>query len=261
MDKDCISKEQDSSSDSHYALKDRIISFVWQHLILIVSLFVMTFGVALCVRSNFGSSVISAIPLAMTLAGDNAQAPQLSIGEYTYLMNAVLVAIQIIVLRRRFEAVQLFQLVIGFFFGFLLDVNMWLTQSVVCTGLWSKIVIQFVGCLVLGIGISVEIRCGSVTMPGEGVPAALSKATGVAFAKAKICVDICLVVGAIALCYVFFGHWLWNVVGPGTLFAMFFVGMVVRFCDSRMGPVDRILNYTPALPRFLYGLARYIYRR
>ena len=113
MDKDCISKEQDSSSDSHYALKDRIISFVWQHLILIVSLFVMTFGVALCVRSNFGSSVISAIPLAMTLAGDNAQAPQLSIGEYTYLMNAVLVAIQIIVLRRRFEAVQLFQLVIG----------------------------------------------------------------------------------------------------------------------------------------------------
>lgn len=138
---------------------------------LIASLFVMTLGVALCVRSNFGSSVISAIPLAMTLVGDSAQAPRLSIGEYTYLMNVVLVAIQILVLRRRFELVQLFQLLIGFFFGFLLDVNMWLTQSVVCDALWSKILIQFAGCLVLGVGISVEIRCGSVTMPGEGVPA------------------------------------------------------------------------------------------
>lgn len=144
---------------------------------LIVSLFVMTLGVALCVRSNFGSSVISAIPLAMTLAGDSAQAPRLSIGEYTYLMNVVLVAIQILVLRRRFELVQLFQLLIGFFFGFLLDVNMWLTQSIVCDTLWSKILIQFAGCLVLGVGISVEIRCGSVTMPGEGVPALRASST------------------------------------------------------------------------------------
>lgn len=261
MSKDIISKGTDSSCDSQSALKDRVISFIWQHLMLIVSLFVMTFGVALCVRSNFGSSVISAIPLAMTLAGDSAQAPRLSIGEYTYLMNVVLVAIQILVLRRRFEAVQLFQLLIGFFFGFLLDVNMWLTQSVVCDTLWSKILTQLAGCLVLGVGISVEIRCGSVTMPGEGVPAAISKATGVAFAKAKIIVDICLVAGAVALCYAFFGRWLWNVVGPGTLFAMVFVGMVVRFCDSRMGWVDRILDYTPALPRSLYGLARYIYHR
>ena len=115
MSKDIISKGTDSSCDSQSALKDRAISFIWQHLMLIVSLFVMTLGVALCIRSNFGSSVISAIPLAMTLAGDSAQAPRLSIGEYTYLMNVVLVAIQILVLRRRFEAVQLFQLLIGFF--------------------------------------------------------------------------------------------------------------------------------------------------
>lgn len=48
---------------------------------------------------------------------------------------------------------------------------MWLKQSVVCDALWTKIVTQLAGCLVLGVGISVEIRCGSATMPGEGVPA------------------------------------------------------------------------------------------
>lgn len=257
MEKGYISKD----GQIKVALKDRIISFVWQHLLLLLSLFVMTFGVALCVRSAFGSSVISAIPLAMTLAGETGQTPALSIGEYTYIMNVVLVVLQVLVLRRRFEPVQLFQLLIGFAFGALLDVNMWLTQSLVCTELWAKGLTQLVGCLVLGVGITFEIRCGSVTMPGEGLPAAISRVSGMAFAKAKICVDISLVVGAVALSYLFFGRWLWNVIGPGTLFAMVFVGAVVRFCSGRMCWFDSLLGYSPALPRFLYGLARYIYHK
>lgn len=38
--------------------KEKIVSLLWQHLLLLVSLFIMTLGVALCVRSNLGSSVI-----------------------------------------------------------------------------------------------------------------------------------------------------------------------------------------------------------
>lgn len=60
-----------NSSIANVRLKDRITSFVWQHLLLLVSLYVMTFGVALCVRSGVGSSVISTIPFVMTLAGES----------------------------------------------------------------------------------------------------------------------------------------------------------------------------------------------
>lgn len=67
--------------------KERIVSFLWQHLLLICSLFIMTLGVAVCVRSNFGSSVISSIPLAMTLAGTEGKAPGLTIGDYTNIMK------------------------------------------------------------------------------------------------------------------------------------------------------------------------------
>ena len=31
-------------------LKNKVISFLWQHVLLIVSLFIMTLGVAVCVR-------------------------------------------------------------------------------------------------------------------------------------------------------------------------------------------------------------------
>lgn len=43
----------------------------------------MTFGVALCVRSDLSSSVISTIPFVITIAGSDGKAPDLMIGEDT----------------------------------------------------------------------------------------------------------------------------------------------------------------------------------
>lgn len=241
--------------------KEKVVSFLWQHLLLIASLFVMTAGVAMCVRSSLGSSVISTIPFVFTLAGDASLVPDLTIGQYTYLMNVLLVGAQIVVLRRRFQCVQLFQLVIGFLFGFLLDVNMALTALLQTDSLLLRCLEQLAGCTILGFGIAFEIRCGSVTMPGEGMPVALAQVTSLPFAKAKIMVDIILVTIAVACGYAFFGHWLWNVVGIGTLFAMVYVGYVVKLTSPHIGWFDRVVCYRPGFRRYIYGLARYIYRR
>ncbi|MDE6359133.1 MAG: hypothetical protein K2L29_05990, partial [Duncaniella sp.] len=46
--------------------KEKIVSFVWQHLLLMFSLYLMTLGVALCIRSDLGSSVISSLPLSLS---------------------------------------------------------------------------------------------------------------------------------------------------------------------------------------------------
>ena len=186
-------------------MKEKIVSFCWQHLLLLLSLFVMTIGVAVCLRSMLGSSVISVLPYVFASAGGHALVPALTIGQYTYIMNFVLVLGQILVLRRRFEWVQLFQLVIGFLFGMLIDVNMRLTSWLMPVGLWQQALAQAVGCTLLGIGIALEVRCGSVTMPGEGFPVAVSRTTGIDFPKVKIAVDILLVGLGIAACYLFFG--------------------------------------------------------
>ena len=242
--------------------KDRIISFLWQHVLLLVSLYVMTLGVAVCVRSMLGSSVISTLPYVFETAGKRGLGvPAFTIGQYTYIMNGILVLGQIAVLRRRFEAVQLFQLLVGFVFGSLIDVNMLLTQWLAPVSLWSKVVAQVAGCTVLGAGIALEVRCGSVTMPGEGFPVAISAVTGVAFHKVKICVDTMLVVLAVVFSYVFFGAWQWYIVGIGTLFAMVYVGVVVRLAGRRLGWFDRLLAYRPGFRRYVYGLARLLYGR
>ena len=233
----------------------RVKAFIWQHLLLLASLFVMTLGVVLCLKSALGSSTISSIPYVMTLAGDIGKVPALSVGNYTILMNFLFVGLQVIVLRRRFEPVQLFQLAVGFLFGWFIDLNMWILSWLDCTALTSQAFCQLLGCTVLGLGIAFEVKCGSVTMPGEGISMSLSLVTGKPFAKVKIFVDSTLVVIAVALGYLFFGKWMGQVIGVGTLFAMVYVGLVVKFVTPRIKWFDSIVA-TPGFRRYLFGIIR-----
>ncbi len=63
-------------------MKEKIVSFCWQHLLLLFSLFAMTVGVAVCVRSQLGSSVISVLPYVFETAGSQGLVPELTIGQY-----------------------------------------------------------------------------------------------------------------------------------------------------------------------------------
>lgn len=119
--------------------KEAVLSFVWQHALLLVSIYLMTLGVVLCIKSDLGSSVISSLPLSLSIAGARGLAPALTVGGYTIVMNFVLVGLQIAVLRSRFNPMQLSQLVIGFVFGWLIDINMMLTDWLECATVISRI--------------------------------------------------------------------------------------------------------------------------
>ena len=241
--------------------KEEIISFVWQHFLLLISLYVMTFGVAACVRSQLGSSVISTIPYVLASAGTLLDyIPKWTIGTYTIIMNVFFVVFQILILRRNFEWVQFFQLVIGFFFGMLIDLNMILTEWMVSDNLQINTLVQIAGCSILGLGIAMEVRCGSVTMPGEGISIAVHKVTGWPFPKSKIYIDITLVAMAILLSVLLLGAWKWEIVGIGTLFAMIYVGVTVRVFNKHLAWFDNLLDYHPGCRRYIYGLVRYIKR-
>lgn len=242
-----------------YEFKKRLISLVWQHILLVFALFFMTLGVALSIRSGLGSGVISSIPMVLSLAGEAKLAPEWTIGTYTYLMNIIFVTLQVIILRRQFKKVQLFQIIIGFLFGFLLDLNMAITSIFYYNTIFLQIITQLIGCTVLGFAVAMEIRCGSITMPGEGIQVAISRVTNRPFPQVKIKVDTCLVIIAVCIGFYYFHQWMWIVVGPGTLFAMFYVGMVVKFANKHLKWFDRLLHYQPGFRRYIYGLARYIY--
>ncbi len=49
--------------------QEKIKAFLWQHLLLLVSLDMMTAGVVLCIKSALGSSVILSLPYVFSIAG------------------------------------------------------------------------------------------------------------------------------------------------------------------------------------------------
>ncbi len=138
---------------------------------------------------------------------------------------------------------------------------MWLTSYLPYDTLVAQIAAQFAGATILGCAVALEIRCGSVTMPGEGIQVAIARVTGRPFPTVKITVDTILVILAVLSGFIFFGSWPWTVVGTGTLFAMFYVGYVVKLVNPHLGWFDRLLAYRPGFRRYIYGLARYIYPR
>mgnify|MGYP000556214682 FL=1 len=73
---------------------------------------IMTLGVAISVKSNLGVSPVSSIPYTITCVVG------LEMGKATILFHAVLVLLQILLLRRAFQAKNLLQIFAGILFGY-----------------------------------------------------------------------------------------------------------------------------------------------
>ena len=233
--------------------KDKVKFFFRQQLLLLASLYVMTFGVSLFIRSNLGSSAISVTPLVWSAAGLGGVCvggfcvPPLTVGGYTIIMNTIFVILQILILRGRYQPVQLFQLVIGAIFSVFLDVNMSLTSPLEAGSdpagvAWGLFLVAVAG-VIMGVGVACEVRCRSVMMPGEGIQVAISKVSGKEFSKVKIVVDSTLVAIGVACSVVFFGIWRWDIVGLGTIISMVYIGVMVRVLSPHLSWFDRLLNY------------------
>ena len=219
--------------------KEKVKFFFRQQLLLLAALYVMTFGVSLFIRSNLGSSAISVTPLVWSSAGlsditvGSFHVPAMTVGGYTIIMNFIFVFLQILILRRRYQPIQLFQLVIGTLFSVFLDANMALTEPLSAgpgaAGVaWGLFLVAVAG-VVMGVGVACEVRCRSVMMPGEGIQVAIAQVTGKEFSKVKIVVDTTLVCIGLASCVVFYGAWRWDIVGLGTLISMVYIGIMFAF--------------------------------
>ena len=183
-------------------------------------------GVALTTRAGLGTSPISSVPYVLTFVFP------LSFGLLTLLVNLLLVAGQVALLRREFRAVQYLQIAATGIFGLFIDLGMWLTGPLE-TGLYPLQVAELVaGCLLLAAGISLQIVADVMYIPGEGMVKAIAGKSGREFGTVKICFDISLVLTAIALSVLFLAEI--RGLREGTLFAALLVGTFTRFLLRRV---------------------------
>ncbi len=211
-----------------------MIKLPYRLVILITGLLTLSFGVALSVKANLGISPVSCIPYVFSLS------TPLTLGILTTLFNLLLILLQVALLRKAFDPIQLLQLPVVMVFGFFIDFALWAVSGLVLTSYLLRFIVCIFSCLLMGFGVFLEVKANVTYLPGEGIALAVAKTLKVEFGKAKIGSDSAMVliggVSSLLLTGNLYG------IREGTVISAFLIGFTARYLTNRFpvtaAPVD-----------------------
>ena len=196
------------------------IYIIRRYLLLLAGLAIMAFGVAFSIKASLGTSPISSVPYVVSLF-----AP-LTVGTASIIMHCVFILLQILILRKKYHPIQLMQLPVAFFFGYLTDLSVWAVQGITCNHYLQQWLVCLIGIFLVAVGVSLEVKAGVVVLAGEGVVLAICKVLPVKFGYMKVGFDVTLVAIACVLSFVFTGRL--QGVREGTVAAALLVGLIAK---------------------------------
>ena len=197
-----------------------------RYLIFLVGLFVNSLGVSLITKANLGTSPISSIPYVLSLNFP------FTLGNFTIFFSIFLIVLQLIILRKNFKLEHILQIPVSIIFGYFIDLTMILFSWVNPEAYIMKIVYLLMGCLILGVGVYMEVLADVVMLPGESFVRAIVLTWKTNFGTTKICFDVSMSVIAAVLSFVFAGRL--DGVREGTVIAALLVGFIARLIGKKL---------------------------
>jgi hypothetical protein len=132
----------------------------------------------------------------------------------------------------------LLQVPFSVLFGVFLDMNMYLTQSIVPDSYSGKLLLLGIGCAIQALGVALELKPNVVAMSAEGFVKYASRRYNRNFGKTKVTFDVSLVVIAAIVSMFFCGM----VVGvrEGTIIAAVITGFLVNFMNYSLSSLSSL---------------------
>lgn len=190
--------------------------------LFVLGLFIMAFGVAFSIKSTFGTTPISSISYALNLCTG------INIGITTFIFNAALIFLQMIILRSQFKPKRLLQFINCFVFSYFTDLTLSIVYSLnIPDNLIGNVILIFLSIILIALGISIYMPSNIAPLPGEGCVESIAIVTGWRFSSIKIAFDTSMVIISIIMCY-FFYTTPWGSVNVGTVISAFMVGFTLR---------------------------------
>ena len=209
-----------------------------RYVLFIISLFFSALGVAFTKHGELGVSPISSVANVMS-----CKFSSLSLGTWLIIWNCFLIAGQIVILRKKFQLIQLLQIPLSFLFGWFTDLGMWIVSSIPVNSYFMRIVMVLVGIVILGFGISLSVIANVIMNSGEAFVKAVSDTFNRNFGNVKIVFDVLCVVFSLVLSLIFFNF---TIVGTreGTVISALLTGVVVKLFNGKLKePVNAALSY------------------
>lgn len=231
----------------------KILKFIGKLIVYLLGLFIIALGINVSKMAALGISPVSSIPGVMdaifngTTIKIGSLTITITLGVMVIALYVLLVLAQLVVLGKKFRAINALGVVVGFVFGYMVDIVgidqkaighllYGFSQSYAPQTFVMKLVFLAASIVIIGIGVYVYLKPNLVPMPGEGLAQAISTKTGKAFGNCKTIVDTSLIIIAIVVQIIFLGGFaslnpfsdVRGVAGIGTIVSALLVGQVVK---------------------------------
>lgn len=194
----------------------------------IFGLYLITLGVAFSIKSGLGSAPVSSIPYAMNLIWT------VEIGVATFIFHAILVVIELILLRRDFKKKHFLQVFVGVLFGAFTSFSVSLMNFIPPTdNFFLALAMTALSIFFIALGLFFYVPTNIIPLSIEGVTQAVAIVTDKPFSKIKVYLDVTIVSTALILSYGFLGQL--GSVGIGTILGALLIGTTVKYIHKIHG--------------------------
>ena len=200
-----------------------------------LGLLLLAFGVAISVNSDLGVSSVNSLPYVIS------RILRIQLGTCVTVVFCSYIVLQVLILRREFQMVNLLQILFSTLFGYFVDFAKWTIGDFALPGYIGRLGMLAVSIGFIALGILLYLEAELVPMPMEGLTAAIARKLGKPFPTMKTVVD-CVVVGTgIVLCFVFLGGL--DGIREGTVITAIVTGRIIAMLRKPLSPLLRKLCF------------------
>ena len=204
--------------------------------IFAVGLMVISLSIGFITKASLGTPPISSIPYSLSLIS-----PSLTLGNFTIMYSLLLVFLQLVLLGKEADKINLgLQVIISFIFGYFIDFGLMVLGDFSPDVYWERIACVLIGCFGLAFGVYLQIVADFTMVPGDGFAYALSvKIKRKPYRVVRVCSDVTMIVIAAVIGFVAIGTT--GGVREGTVISALLVGTIAGIYFSRLKALTRAL--------------------
>ena len=214
------------------------LQFVIRILFYCIALLFMAVGVVLSANSDLGISPVNS--LAYVISDILHTAP----GTVVTSIYCLYIVMQIIILRKEFKWINLFQIAFSTLFGYFVNFAEWLLGDFVLPGGYAgRFIMMLISLVIIAFGVFLFLEVELIPMPIEGLILAIAKKLNKPFPATKVRVDCLTVALGIVLTVIFLHKFPFIDAGvrirEGTIISAIFTGTIVGMFKNALSPAVR----------------------
>jgi len=197
-------------------------NLIFRYMLFLLGLAIASMGVAFSTKAGLGTSPVASLPYSVSLVSD-----WLTFGGWLNLLSLIQITVQVVLIGKECKWGEIVvQTVLAFAYGYMTNFSCYIIRGIPVKNYPVQLIMMLLGCLILAIGIWIQLKGNVAMLPGEAMNRAIAKKINKKYENIKITFDIIYIVASAIICMVFLG----KLVGvrEGSIIAAVLVGNLIK---------------------------------